>query len=70
MAVLIMLDLFIAQKFGGEMELWDRLKYLVDHDTAGFILTLLFILRILIRFRHGAPSLSIDTPSWQKLAAH
>ena len=42
MAFLIMLDLVIAQKFGGEMELWDRLESRVDHATVGLIVTFLF----------------------------
>ena len=57
MAIIIMLDLNIAQKFGGEMELLDRLESRVDHATAGMIVTFLFILRILLRYRYGAPSL-------------
>ena len=36
MAFVIMLDLNIAQKFGGEMELWDRLESREDHATMGF----------------------------------
>ena len=30
MAIVIMLDLNVAQKFGGDMELWDRLESRVD----------------------------------------
>ncbi len=44
MAFLIILDLNIAQKFGGEMELWDRLESRVDHATVGILVTVLFIL--------------------------
>jgi cytochrome b561 len=47
MAFLIMLDLVIAQKFGGEMELWDRLESRVDHATVGLIVTSLFISQII-----------------------
>ncbi len=65
MAIIIMLDLNIAQKFGGEMELLDRLESRVDHATAGMIVTFLFILRILLRYRYGAPSLPQTMPSWQ-----
>ena len=39
MAFLIILDLNIAQKFGGEMELWDRLESRVDHATVGILVT-------------------------------
>ena len=41
MAIVIMLDLNVAQKFGGDMELWDRLESRVDHATAGIIVTFL-----------------------------
>ena len=44
MAIIIMLDLNVAQKFGGNMELWDRLESRSDHATAGMIVTFLFIL--------------------------
>ena len=37
MAGIIMLDLFIAQKFGNFMELPDRLESRVDHSTMGLI---------------------------------
>lgn len=70
MAFLIMLDLFIAQKFGGEMELWDRLESRVDHATVGLIVTFLFIFRLFLRYRHGAPSLPTSMPKWQMLAAN
>ena len=43
MAFLIILDLNIAQKFGGEMELWDRLESRVDHATVGILVTVLFL---------------------------
>jgi cytochrome b561 len=33
MAFVIMLDLNVAQKFGGDMELWDRLESRADHAT-------------------------------------
>ena len=51
MAIIIMLDLNVAQKFGGEMELLDRLDSRVDHATAGLIVTFLFILRLFIRYK-------------------
>ena len=68
MAIIIMLDLNIAQKFGGEMELLDRLESRVDHATAGMIVTFLFILRILLRYRYGAPSLP-NNALWQTYLA-
>lgn len=69
MAFAIMLDLNIAQKFGGEMELWDRLESRADHATMGLIITFLFLLRILLRYRYGAPSLPSSMPKWQVTAA-
>ena len=54
MAIIIMLDLNIAQKFEIEMELLDRLSQ-VDHATAGMIVVL-FIFKILLRYRYGAES--------------
>ena len=48
MAIIIMLDLNVAQKFGGEMQLLDRLDSRVYHATAGMIVTFLFILRIIL----------------------
>ena len=69
MSILIMLDLVIAQKFGGDMELLDRLESRVDHATAGMIVALLFILRIILRYRYGAPSLPSTMPVWQTYMA-
>jgi len=62
MAFVIMLDLNIAQKFGGEMELWDRLESREDHATMGLIITFLFLLRIVLRYRYGKPSLPSSMP--------
>jgi hypothetical protein len=39
MAVAIILDLIVAQKFGGEMELWDRLESRADHATMNLIVS-------------------------------
>ena len=69
MAIAIMIDLRVAQKFGGEMELWDRLESRADHATMGLIITFLFLLRILLRYRYGAPSLPSSMPKWQVTAA-
>ena len=69
MSILIMLDLVIAQKFGGDMELWDRLESRVDHATAGMIVAFLFILRIILRYIYGAPSLPSTMPVWQTYMA-
>ena len=69
MAFLIILDLNIAQKFGGEMELWDRLESRVDHATVGILVTVLFIFRIILRYKYGAPALPNSMPNWQKFSA-
>ena len=69
MAIIIMLDLNVAQKFGGEMELLDRLDSRVDHATAGLIVTFLFILRLFIRYKYGAPALPSSMPQWQVIGA-
>ena len=69
MAIIIMLDLNVAQKFGGDMELWDRLESRVDHAQAGLIVTFLFLLRIFLRYRYGSPALPAEMPSWQVISA-
>ncbi len=69
MAIIIMLDLNVAQKFGGNMELWDRLESRSDHATAGMIVTFLFILRIVLRYFYGAPKLPESMPTWQTVSA-
>ena len=69
MAIIIMLDLNVDQKFGGNMELWDRLESRADHATAGMIVTFLFILRIILRYFYGAPKLPSSMPNWQVLSA-
>ena len=70
MAILIILDLFVAQKFGGLMEDADRIQSRIDHSQIGMIVTVLFVLRIFLRMRYGAPPLPEAMPGWQKLAAH
>ena len=68
MAIAIMIDLRVAQKFGGEMELWDRLESRADHATMGLIITFLLFLRIFLRYRYGAPSLPSSMSKWQFFA--
>lgn len=43
MATLIILDLFIAQKFGDPMEILDRIESRSDHGTLGAITAILFV---------------------------
>ena len=69
MAIAIMIDLNVAQKFGGEMQLLDRLESRADHATMGLIITFLLVLRIILRFRYGAPSLPNSMSKWQIIAA-
>ena len=69
MAIVIILDLNTAQKFGRVMEDWDRLESRADHATLGTIVAILFVLRLFLRYRHGAPPLPAGMPSWQLRAA-
>lgn len=70
MAILIIMDLIIAQKFGGVMADWDRFESRVDHASINTIVTILFVIRISLRWKYGAPPLPSTMPQWQKLAAH
>ena len=69
MAAAIMIDLNVAQKFGGEMQVLDRLESRADHATMGLIITFLLVLRIILRSRYGAPSLPNSMSKWQIIAA-
>ena len=69
MSILIILDLFVAQKFGGVMADPDRLESRIDHASLGSIIAALFIIRLYLRFRHGAPPLPAGMPGWQRRAA-
>ena len=69
-AIAIIMDLFIAQKFGGFMEDMDRFESRNDHASLGTIVALLFAIRLYLRFKHGAPALPDDLPEWQTHIAH
>ena len=69
MALIIMLDLVVADKFGGVLEEWDRLESRSDHATLGTIVAILFLIRLWLRWRHGAPALPEDMTPWQLRAA-
>ncbi len=69
MAILISLDLFVAQKFGRVMEDWDRIDSRSDHATLGTIVAVLFVLRIIFRKRHGVADLPPTMAAWQIQAA-
>lgn len=69
MSFLIILDLFIANKFGDVMEDWDRIESRSDHATVGTIVLLLFLYRIYLRYKHGAPAFPESMTQWQVNAA-
>jgi cytochrome b561 len=69
MALIIMLDLFVAQKFGGFMAVADRLESRGDHGSLGTILAVLLVVRVALRLIYGAPPLPVGMPQWQIVAA-
>ena len=66
MALLIMLDLNIAQKFGGDMDTLDRLESRIDHSSMGLIIASLFILRLVFRYKYGPPDYPASMPRWRR----
>ncbi|AMO72015.1 cytochrome b [Sphingorhabdus sp. M41] len=69
-ALAIMLDLFIAQKFAGIMADSDRFESRSDHASLGTIVAILFVIRLYLRWRNGAPALPTDMALWQKKLSH
>lgn len=69
-AIAIILDLFIAQKFGGLMDDVDRFESRGDHASLGTLVACLFAARLYLRFKYGAPSLSNNLSKWQIQLAH
>ena len=69
-ALAIMIDLFVAQKFGGMMTNADRFESRSDHATLGTIVAVLFLVRVFLRWRNGAPTLPAEMPVWQKKLSH
>ncbi len=65
MAGIIMLDLFIAQKFGNSMDIADRLESRADHSTMGLLVLTLFVIRLVLRFVYGVPKEDGTSPLWQ-----
>lgn len=65
MALLITLDLVVARKFGGEMDLLDRLESRGDHASLNIIVMCLFLIRVYLRAKHGAPHAPTTMASWQ-----
>ena len=70
MALVIMFDLFVAQKFGDVMTEADRFESRSDHATVGTVVALLLLIRIYLRWKHGVPVLPETMPNWQKQLAH
>ena len=69
MALLILVDLTVAQQFGGDMELADRLQTREGHAAIGTIILTLFVIRIVLRLRNGAPAFGTLMSAWQKVLA-
>ena len=69
MALIIMVDLVAAQKFGTSLPLAERLESRSDHATIGLVVLVLLLLRLYLRWRHGAPPLPASMPMWQVRAA-
>jgi len=69
MALLLLMDLTVAQQFGGELQNAVRLENREGHVVVGTIILILLIIRIYLRRKHGAPALPASVPSWQRIAA-
>lgn len=69
MAFLVMINLIVAQKFGGAMELADRARSRSDHASVGPVVLGLFLLRLYLRRRHGAPALPEGMSHWPAMLA-
>lgn len=70
MAMFLLIDLTVAQQFGSQLALADRLQNREGHAAVGTIILVLFLIRIYLRRKHGAPALPATTPSWQSTAAN
>ena len=70
MGLAIMLDLFVAQKFGGVMTNVDRFESRSDHASLGTLVVAFLAVRLLFRIHQGTPPLPGDIPGWQQRAAH
>lgn len=65
MAMFLLIDLTVAQQFGGDFPLADRLQNREGHAAVGTIILTLFLIRIYLRRKNGAPALPASAPSWQ-----
>jgi cytochrome b561 len=63
MAGIIMLDIFVAQKYGNTMQIADRLESRVAHSTMGLLLLSLFVIRLVLRFIYGDPKKDGASPA-------
>lgn len=69
LAMLLLIDLTVAQAFGGQLPLAERLQNREGHAAVGTIILTLLIIRIILRLRNGAPAFPETMPAWQKMAA-
>ncbi len=69
LAIFLLIDLTVAQQFGGEMAPADRLQNREGHAVVGTIIITLFMIRIILRIRNGSPAFPGSMPGWQKAAA-
>lgn len=70
LAMFLLIDLSVAQQFGGPLELAQRLENREGHAAVGTIILTLLIVRIFLRLKHGAPAFPDSMPSWQKMLAN
>ena len=68
-ALLVLIDLTVAQQFSGDLELSDRLASRGQHASVGTIILTLMIIRIILRLNFGAPAYPASMPALQKLLA-
>ena len=69
MALLIMLDLIVARRFGTPLTDLDRFGSRSDHAAIGITIAVLLVLRLYFRWRYGVPALPANMPDWQKQLA-
>ena len=69
-ATAILLDLFVAQKFGRFMPETDRFESRNDHASLGTLVAVLLAIRIYLRFKIGKPAPPNAIPIWQQNLAH
>jgi cytochrome b561 len=70
LALFLLIDLTVAQQFGGQLALADRLQNREGHAAVGTIILTLFIIRVILRIKNGAPAFPTTMPAWQRAAAY